>query len=292
MTHGRQLISIVIPAYNEEAALEEVLASIRSTMEKLREEYELIVVDDGSTDRTGEIADAAGAWVIRHPMNRGTGAARTTGVRQARGDRIVMLDGDGTYPVESIPDLLQSLNEHDMVIGARRHERGTLPLLRRPTKYLIRRLASYLAGFDIPDLNSGMRVFKREIALRFVGILPATHSWVSTITLAFLANGHSVEFVPIDYFKRKGKSSFHPIRDTYNYLLLVIRTVMYFNPLKCLLPISLTIVTAGILSTVWHIINWGRIQQMDVILVVGGINIGALGLLADLIVVGRKENKG
>ena len=203
-----------------------------------------------------------------------------------------MLDGDGTYPAESIPALLQSLNEHDMVVGARRYERGTLPLLRRPTKYLIRRLASYLAGVEIPDLNSGMRAFKREIALRFFGILPATHSWVGTITLAFLANGHSVGFVPIDYFPRKGKSSFHPIRDTYNYLLLVIRTVMYFNPLKFLLPISLTIATAGILSTVWHIARWGRIQQMDVILIVGGINIGVLGLLADLIVVGRKENKG
>lgn len=289
MTRREQAVSVVIPAYNEEAAVGEVLASIRSAMEKLKEEYELIVVDDGSTDRTGEIARTAGARVIRHPVNRGTGAARTTGVRQALGDRLVMLDGDGTYPAESIPALLQSLEEHDMVVGARRYERGTLAFIRRPTKYFIRRLASYLVGVEIPDLNSGMRAFRREAAMQFFSILPTTHSWVGTITLAFLANGLSVGFVPIDYYERKGPSSFHPIRDTYNYLLLVVRTVMYFNPLKVLLPASLTVVGLGVLSTLLHIIDRGRIQPMDIILVILGVNLGALGLLADLIVVSRRD---
>jgi glycosyltransferase involved in cell wall biosynthesis len=279
----------VIPAYNEEAVLGEVLASIRSAMEKLREEYEVIVVDDGSTDRTGEIAIAAGARVIRHPVNRGTGTARTTGVRHARGDRVVMLDGDGTYPAESIPALLQGLEEYAMVVGARRYERGTLPLIRRPTKYFIRRLASYLVAVEIPDLNSGMRAFRREAAIQYLSILPTTHSWVGTITLAFLANGLSVGFVPIDYYQRKGRSSFRPIRDTYNYLLLVIRTVMYFNPLKVILPVSLIIVGLGILSTLLHIVERGRIQPMDIILLLLGINLGALGLLADLIVVSRRD---
>jgi glycosyltransferase involved in cell wall biosynthesis len=281
MTGHGQMVSVVIPAFNEEASLEEVLASVRSTMEKLGVEYELIVVDDGSTDRTGEIAGAAGARVIRHPVNRGTGAARTAGVRQAFGGWVVMLDGDGTYPSESISALLQDLNEHDMVVGARRYERGTLPLFRRR--------ASYQVGMEIPDLNSGMRAFKREAAMPFFGILPTTHSWVGTITLAFLANGLSVGFVPIDYFHRKGRSSFRPIRDTYNYLLLVIRTVMYFNPLKVLLPVSLAVVGLAVLTTLLHIVERGRILPMDIILFILGINVGALGLLADLIVVSRRD---
>ncbi|MBC7261814.1 MAG: glycosyltransferase family 2 protein, partial [Chloroflexi bacterium] len=206
-----ELISIVIPVYNEEAAIGGDLDIIKQTMDATGKPYEVIVVNDGSTDRTEEIVRSR-PWVrlLRHDQNRGTGAARTTGLKAAKGDIIIMTDGDGTYPNQDMPRLLQHMEECDMVIGARTQEQGTWKLLRTPAKWFIRNLAAYLTGTKIPDLNSGFRAFKKDIALKYLNILPTTHSWVSTITIAFLSDGYSVKYIPIDYYKRKGKSKFHP----------------------------------------------------------------------------------
>jgi glycosyltransferase involved in cell wall biosynthesis len=281
-----ELISIVIPVYNEEAAIAADLDTIRETMDAAGHAYEIIVVNDGSTDGTGEIL-ASRPWVqvVTHPQNRGTGAARTSGMRTASGDVIVMTDGDGTYPNRDIPRMLQELEEADMVIGARTKEEGTLRMLRTPAKQFIRRLACFLTETEIPDLNSGMRAFKRDIALRYLNILPNTHSWVSTITIAFLSDGYSVHFLPIDYYKRVGKSTFHPLRDTYNYLTLVVRTVMYFYPLKVFLPLSLGLLTFGGLKLVRDLIvfNW-HVATSTVLILLTAVQVGAMGLLADLIV--------
>jgi len=281
-----ELISIVIPVYNEEAAIAADLDTIRETMDTAGYAYEIIVVNDGSTDRTAEIV-ASGPWVrvVAHPQNRGTGAARTSGMRAASGQVIVMTDGDGTYPNRDIPRMLQELEEADMVIGARTKEEGTLRILRTPAKQFIRRLACFLTETEIPDLNSGMRAFRRDIALRYLNILPNTHSWVSTITIAFLSDGYSVHFLPIDYYKRVGKSTFHPLRDTYNYLALVVRTVMYFYPLKVFLPLSLGLLTFGGLKLVRDLIvfNW-HVATSTVLILLTAVQIGAIGLLADLIV--------
>lgn len=281
-----ELVSIVIPVYNEEAAIGDDLDVIKRTMDATGRPYEVIVVNDGSTDRTAEIVSSR-SWVrlLHHDQNRGTGAARTTGMKAAKGDVIIMTDGDGTYPNQDMPRLLQHMEECDMVVGARTQEQGTWKLLRTPAKWFIRNLAAYLTGTKIPDLNSGFRAFKKDIALKYLNILPTTHSWVSTITIAFLSDGYSVKYIPIDYYKRKGRSTFHPLTDTYNYLTLVVRTVMYFNPLKVFLPISLALLVTGTLKGIYDLIVYRfHLAPSTVLTLLTAIQIAVLGLLADLIV--------
>ena len=283
-----EMISIIIPVYNEEEAIGDDLDTIIKTMSGSDIPWEIIVVDDGSTDTSAEIVrQREVVRLIQHPYNRGTGAARTTGLRHANGDVIVMTDGDGTYPNQDIPRLLAHMDECDMVIGARRMEAGSLRWLRSPTKLFIRLLASYLTGVRIPDLNSGLRVFKKSVTERFLDILPTTHSWVGTQTIAFLSEGYAVKFIPIDYYKRKGRrSSFHPIADTYNYISLVVRTIMYFNPLKVFLPVALALIVVGAVKLIRDIIYYRGpyIPGVTLMLILTAIQVGAIGLLADLIV--------
>lgn len=279
-------VSVVVPAYNEELALPPVLDGIQRVMQSLGIPYEIIVVDDGSTDSTCSVcARYPEVIVVRHPQNRGTGAARTTGVRKARAQKIVMIDADGTYPVEAFPEMIAALDSCDMVIGAREREMGTLRWLRSAAKEFIRALASYLLRVKIPDLNSGLRAMKRDLVLEFVSILPDTHSWVSTITMAFISSGYIVRWIPITYHKRIGRSTFHPIADTYNYLTLVVRAITYFNPLRVFLPASLVLGSIGGIKAIHDIIryNW-HITTSTVMIVLTAIQIGAMGLLADLIV--------
>jgi len=278
--------SIVVPAYNEEEAIEGVLDEVVAAMEPTGLGYEIIVIDDGSTDGTRAQCDGRrGVRVISHQRNRGTGAARTTGVRAARGRYLVMIDADGTYPASVIPSLLDDLAECDMVIGARDGETGSLRWLRSAAKGFVKALASHLTETEIPDLNSGLRAMKRETVLEFLPILPATHSWVSTITMAFLSNGYNVRWVPITYRKRIGRSSFHPIADTYNYLSLVVRSIMYFNPLRIFLPLTIAVLAVGGGKAIHDIIAYSfHLAPSTVVLLVTGIQLGALGLLADLIV--------
>lgn len=279
-----EMVSVVIPVFNEEEAIGDDLDLIIETMQQSGLDYEVIVVDDGSSDSSPEIVRRREVRLIRHPYNRGVGAARTTGVEQARGEIIVMTDGDGTYPNQDIPRLLSYLGEYDMVVGARSQERGTLRWLRAPAKLLIRLLASYLTGRRIPDLNSGFRAFKRELVLRYLNILPATHSWVGTLTIAFVSDGHTVKYLPIDYYPRKGRSKFHPLTDTYNYLSLVVRSVMYFNPLKVFLPVSLALFLIGGGKMVYDIFAYHfHFAPSTVIIILTAVQIGGLGLLADLI---------
>jgi len=284
-------LTIIIPAYNEEESIGEDIDTIIETMEKTEYKYEIIVVDDGSTDKTSQIVkNKRGVELIQHSYNKGVGAARKTGILKARGEIIVMTDGDGTYPNQDIPKLLNYIRDYDMVIGARIGKNIQWPLIRRPARWFIRKLASYLIATKIPDLNSGLRVFKKDLARKFFNILPETHSWVSTITLAFLANGYTVKYVPIDYYKRKGKSTIHPIKDTYNFISLVIRTVMYFNPLRVFLPLTALILISAIIRTLYDATVLHRIKESDIMLFLTGLIIGVLGLLADLIVRLQKKD--
>lgn len=282
------MISIVIPMYNEEAAVADDLRGIQAAMDASGLDYEIIVVDDGSTDGSAQIVRGfEGVHLLQHPRNRGTGAARTTGLRAARGEIVVMTDADGTYPNDQMPKLVELVQSgYSMVIGARQREAGTLRWLRTPTKWFIRMLASYLTATRIPDLNSGLRAFDRETVMRYLHLLPQTHSWVSTITIALLSDGYDVAWHPIDYFPRKGRSSFHPFADTYNYLSLVVRSVTYFNPLKVFLPISLFFLGAGFIKMIRDFIYFQGfyVPAITLTLLVTGIQVGAIGLLADLIV--------
>jgi glycosyltransferase involved in cell wall biosynthesis len=281
-----EFVSVVIPVYNEEEAIGDDLDLIKKTMDAAGLDYEIIVVNDGSTDRSVEIISSR-PWVklVHHERNRGNGAARTTGMKAAKGDIIIMTDGDGTYPNQDMPKLLEYMAQYDMVIGARVKEMGTVKWLRTPAKWFIRRLASYLTETEIPDLNSGLRAFRKDLAFKYLHILPNTHSWVSTITIALLSDGYSVKFVPIDYYTRKGKSKFHPLKDTYNYLTLVVRSVMYFNPLKVFLPLSLLFFVFGTIKLIRDLIVFNlHVPASTVLVVLTGVQLAAMGLLADLIV--------
>jgi len=286
-------VSIVVPTYNEEEAIAGDIEVIQRAMNESGREYELIVVNDGSTDRTAEIVRGIeGVQLLEHESNRGGGYSRNTGIRAATGEVVVVTDGDGTYPNQDIPRLLDLMEEKDsdMVVGARIKEAGTLKILRLPAKWFIRKLAQWMSGFKIPDLNSGLRAMKKEVVMEFMEILPWGHSWVSTITLALLSSGYGVQFVDIDYYPRKGTSTFHPIKDTLAYLTLVIRTVTWFNPLKVFMPLALLIFVTGLGKFIYdNIMNPGHITATSVVLFLAAVQIVVLGLLADLIVQSRKR---
>tara|TARA_Y100000588_G_scaffold243393_1_gene257594 strand:+ start:392 stop:1408 length:1017 start_codon:yes stop_codon:yes gene_type:complete len=273
-------VSLVIPSYNEELSIVEVVEEYREVLEQLDVPHEIIVVDDGSKDRTAELAMKAGVRVVRHPHNKGVGAARKTGVEAARWEAILMTDGDGTYPAAQVAEMVERLRHADMVVGARIEEAGTLRPVRWIAKFFIRRLACFLTGTHIPDLNSGLRIFRRELALRFFYLLPNGHSWVSTITLCSLTNDRRVDFIPISYRARKGQSTFHPIQDTYQYFLTVVRTVTYFAPLKVFMPFSLFLLLVGG-ATLAHGVVRGDVYESSMLVTIAGLLSFFFGLLAD-----------
>ncbi len=244
MASGRPTppFSVVIPAFNEEAGIVPTLRELREALAGL--DYELLVVDDGSKDRTAELARAEGVTVIQQPVNRGYGASLKAGIRRAKHDVIVITDADGTYPASAIPGLVGGVEQYDMVVGARVGDNVAIPLARRPAKWLLGKLASYLAGCPIPDLNSGLRAMRRELVQHYEHLLPSGFSFTTTITLSALCRDHLVRFDPIDYRAREGESKIRP-RHAFDFLLLILRTVVYFNPLKIFLPLGAAFFVAG-----------------------------------------------
>jgi glycosyltransferase involved in cell wall biosynthesis len=280
-------VSVVLPCYNERNHVEQEVKRIRAALEAAGMSYELICVDDGSTDGTREVlASIPAIRTILFPRNQGSGTARRIGTQEARGRVVVWTDADMTYPNELIPDLVRELDaNYDQVVGARKTEAGTYKFFRVPAKWAIRRLAAYLTNTPIPDLNSGLRAFKRDVAKPYLRLLPPGFSCVTTITLAFLSNGHPIKYVPIDYFKRAGSSKFHPFKDAYNYIIQVLRMVMYFNPLRVLMPVALTLLGGTFVKLVWDLVAHPfRVATNTVLLGVTGLVIACLALLADLVV--------
>ncbi|MEQ8818859.1 MAG: glycosyltransferase family 2 protein [Sumerlaeia bacterium] len=282
-------VSVVLPCYNEEKAIPKVIGDIRAAMEGTRWKFEILAVDDKSKDRTVERLEKCGVRIVKHPVNRGSGASRRTGTIEARGEIIVMLDADGTYNAPDIPKMLEFFPDYDQVNGARTSEQGTHKLLRVPAKWAIRKLACYLAGRHIPDLNTGLKAFKRDVMMKYLWVLPNGFSCVTTMTLAFLCNGHPVKYVSSEYHKRIGKSKFHPVKDTANYFSTVIRMVTYFAPLRVFLPAAAFLLIAGIVKGLFNIIGPKHtLEESDIILICVGVLVLAVGMLADLIVAQKR----
>ena len=280
-------VSVVLPCYNERDHVELEVKRIRAALEAAGMTYELLCVDDGSSDGTRELLQSIGGIrTILLPRNQGVGTARRIGTQQARGQVVVWTDADMTYPNQLIPELVAQLDDtYDQVVGARRTEAGTYKLARVPAKWAIRKLACWLTNTDIPDLNSGLRAFKRSVAQPYLRLLPAGFSCVTTITLAFLSNGHPVKYVPIDYFKRAGRSKFHPFSDAYNYIIQVLRMVMYFNPLRVLMPVGLSLLAATMAKLAFDLtVHNLRVTGSTVLVGLAAFNIIAIALLADLVV--------
>jgi glycosyltransferase involved in cell wall biosynthesis len=282
----RPLVSVVVPAYNEEQAIVADLHGLQKALTEVPWQYELLVVNDGSSDGTGAAArEVPGARVIDHRRNRGYGAALKTGIRHATGEIIVITDADGTYPPHYIPQLVASIQtgDCDMAVGARTGEEVKIPALRKPAKWFLTKLASFLAETPIPDLNSGLRAFRRTSLVPFLSILPSGFSFTTTITLAMLCSDLCVDYFPIDYHVRKGRSKIRPIKDTYNFIMLVVKTICYFNPLKVFLPPSLLFVAGGLARLIYDLFVIHKVAGTEIVLLLSGIQLGAIGLLADVV---------
>jgi glycosyltransferase involved in cell wall biosynthesis len=273
-------VSVVIPAYNEGAHVASQIESVRKVMETSGWRYEIIIVDDGSKDQTAERAAECGdVRVLRHRRNKGYGAALKRGVSVAAYDWILITDADGTYPTEAIPELLALAAESDMVVGARTGKTVHIPLERRPAKEFLRRLASYLAGMHIPDINSGLRLMRKDLIKRYEHLLPQGFSFTTTITLASAVNGHQVEYVPIDYLARLGESKIRP-RHAYDFTLLILRTIVFFNPLKVFIPFGAALFLAGT-GKLFYDIYKDNLSESAVLGLLGALIVWAVGLLAD-----------
>ena len=279
-------VSIILPVFNEEGHVVAEIDRIRASMDASSYSYEIIVVDDGSTDSSPElVSKVEDVRFIRFAQNRGSGSARKHGTHVARGEVVVWTDADMSYPNDEIPRLVKELDGYDQVVGARTSEQGTKKLLRVPAKWAIRRLASYLSETDIPDLNSGLRAFRRTVALQFLHLLPAGFSCVTTLTLTFLSNGYSIKYVPIDYAPRVGESKFHWYRDTRRYLRQVIRMILMHNPLKALGPMGMLLFVVGSGKLVFDLFTKDfRVGTNTLLLFFASFVVFLIAFLSDLIV--------
>ena len=290
--------TVILPCYNEQDHVLAEIARITAAMDASEFSYELLVIDDKSTDATlAVIREALPQFprvrLIAFRRNGGSGTARRIGTQSARGRIVVWTDADLTYPNERIPEFIQYLVDNpdvDQVVGARTSEQGTKKVLRVPAKWVIRKIAESLSSTKIPDLNSGLRAFRRDVSLPYLRLLPPGFSCVTTLTLSFLSNQHAIDYLEIDYAKRAGVSKFHFLHDAYRYILQVLRMVMYFNPIKVLMPLALWIFGIGVVKGIVDVVRYHfRLTTNSILLILTGLIIGAIALLADLIVRSRSD---
>jgi glycosyltransferase involved in cell wall biosynthesis len=299
-------LTVIVPCYNEEGAIGAELGRLRQVLTG-QGDCEIVVVDDGSTDGTparleqaaGDrgtgVAISVGAFeamvlqraealkVIRHARNQGYGAALKTGLRHARGEWILIVDADGTYPLESIEDLVRALPEADMVIGARTTSEVAYPHSRRIAKWFLRMALRWFVGRPVEDMNSGMRIFRRDLALRYLKFFPDGFSFTTTLTLIALVNGYTLRYVPIEYRERVGESKIRPVRDTLGFLQLIVRTGFYFEPLRVFFPVIVLVGAATVAAVAWDVLVERNLTDKTVILLLFTLNITLLALLADMI---------
>lgn len=278
--------TIVLPAYNEEEGISATLDHLQENLKQTNCQYEIVVVNDGSSDNTSAILSRRGdIRLIEHTRNRGYGAALKTGIRHAKYPLIVITDADGTYPNERIPELViyaEQMNA-DMVVGARIGANVTYSNLRKIPKWFLVRFAEWIAKQRIPDLNSGMRVFHKDVVEKFLNILPDTFSFTTTITLAMLTNSYNVRYVPVDYYHRMGRSKIKPIRDTLRFVQLILRVGVYFAPLRVFLPMAGVFFAGFLVTLIQDVFDRRDLTERTLILFIAATQIGIFALLADMI---------
>jgi glycosyltransferase involved in cell wall biosynthesis len=272
-------VSVVIPAYNERLHVARQVRAVTEVMRETGWTFEIIVVDDGSTDETGVLALAEGIRVLRNRRNRGYGASLVRGIAVAQYEWILIIDADGTYPPAAIPELLAHADANEMVVGARITKNREIPLMRRPAKWFLTWLASYLARRDVPDLNSGLRLIRRSLVEAYRYLLPTGFSFTTTITLAATCNEHEVAYVPIDYHARVGKSKIRP-GHAFDFLLLVLRIIVFFNPLRVFIPVGALMAAVG-LAKFGYDLTLQNISESALLGLLGALTVWAVGLLAD-----------
>lgn len=275
-------VSVVIPAFNEELAVREGILELRAMFAQSDFNAEIIVVDDGSDDETAREAKSAGARVIQHRGNRGYGASLKTGILAANHEVIAITDADGTYPAQYLPAMLEKLEHADMVVGSRTGADVNIPLSRRPAKWFLRVMANYVSNTKIPDLNSGLRVFRSDVAIQYFAILSDQFSFTTTITLAMLCDKYSVVYTPIDYRKRRGKSKIMPW-DAGSFAVLIMRVAMLFRPLRVFLPIAALCMLYGVIKTGFDLTHDPNISASAIFAFVSALMMVLVGMLGDAV---------
>ncbi|MFQ5666585.1 MAG: glycosyltransferase family 2 protein [Candidatus Binatia bacterium] len=279
MTHA---ITVVIPAFNEAASIQAVVTEVRQLLGAHGVEAEVIVVDDGSSDETAGVAGATGARVIQHRSNRGYGAALKSGIAAASHEIIAIIDADGTYPAAHLPAMLAELDHADMVVGARAGDRVRIPWARRPAKWVLSHLANYVSGARIADVNSGLRVFRRDVVLQYFPLLPDQFSWTTTITLALHCDKYAVSYLPINYRERQGTSKIVPW-DAGNFAILILRTAMLFRPLRIFLPLVLVCLSYGCVKMTIDMMRDPNISASAVLAFLSALQLLLIGMLGDAV---------
>lgn len=280
-------VSVLVPAYNEEHAIEETITKLNAALGEL-ESFELVVIEDGSEDGTlAKLKSLLSRFpklrVVEHDRNRGYGAALKTGMRHAHSELIAIIDADGTYPIADLPKLVRLAADYDMVVGARIGDNVEYPLIRKIPKYFLRRWINWIVRTNVPDINSGMRVFRKAMGQRFVRILPDGFSFTITITISSIRNNYRVMFEPIDYFERKGKSKIKPVHDTLRFLQIIGRTGMYFAPIRILGPVVVVLGLLALASLGYDIVVLDNLTDKTVLLFSTLLNVSIFTLLADMI---------
>lgn len=272
-------VTVVIPTYNEEKTIAQVVAGIRTHVPEAR----ILVIDDGSTDDTAGNARSAGAEVISHPLNKGNGAAIKTALRNIDRGIVAIIDGDAQHEPADLPNLLSRMDRFDLVVGARNFSLEEGSALRNAGNLFLRGLASFLVERKIPDLTSGFRCFRHEIAARFMHVYPNGYSFPSTITLCFIAAGYNVDFVPVTARRRPADthSKLRPFRDGFRFLTFILRIITLSNPNKIFFPVGLIMVLAGVVLTVRNLILFSQFSSGVVLFFAGGTNIIFFGLILD-----------
>ena len=274
-------LSVVIPAYNEEGAVRETVEEVREALAPTGIDYEIIVVDDGSKDNTRQEAIESGATVDWNPQNSGYGATLKRGVKRAQFEYIAILDADGTYPAHYLPEMLALCRHNDMIVGDRGAMMKNVPLIRKPAKFILNTLASFLAQRKLNDLNSGLRVFRKSELIPFLPLLPQNFSFTTTITLCMSCNGKRMLYTPIEYRKRIGSSKIKPM-DFINFIILVLRAIMLFNPLRIFVPAGLVFFALGTVKLFYDIWLW-NLSETAVFAFMTALLLWSLGLIADMI---------
>ena len=278
--------SVVIPAFNEADVIAEVVSGLRRSAGW----HEILVVDDASKDGTGAAAQAAGARVIRHPYNKGNGAAVKSGIREATGEYVLIIDADGQHQPADAARIVSRLGEYDLVVGARAvATQATLG--RRVGNQLLNGLASYLTGRPIPDLTSGFRAASRQHLREFIHLLPNRFSTPTTTTLAFVKAGYNVMFEPVEARPRVGHSKIRLLRDGAKFFLIVIKVVTIFSPLRVFLPVSLASFVVGLGYAVWTIATQSHVTNSSVLLIMLGVIVFLMGLVSEQIAALRFEGR-
>ena len=291
-------LSAIIPVYNENESITGVIDDLNSSLASCTNTYEIIVVDDGSIDNSSKkVVEQNIAKIISHKKNKGYGASLKTGIRNSKFENILIIDADGTYPTKYIPEMVKVFQDCDMVVASRTGDFVSIPLIRRPAKWFIKKLSEYVTNEKIEDLNSGLRIFKKSDALNYLAILPDKFSFTTTITVAMLSDNLSVEYVKINYLERSGKSKIRAL-DFINFTNLIIKLSAYFNPLRTFFPIGFLLMLLSFskfaFDLYYNLYNMGisgfdllttkTVSATSILLFISGLQIILFGLMSDALI--------